>query len=341
MTPSLPKSYKAVVLTAPNSGFTIQDVPLKHPSANQVLIKVLACGVCWSDMEVGYGHFGDVFPRTPGHEIVGDIVELGADVKNLSVGQRVGGPWHGGHDGVCRECQRGEFQYCKNEVINGVSRDGGYAEYVLLRAEAVVRIPKEIEPAQAAPLLCAGVTVFNGIRKQRVEQGRLVAVQGLGGLGHLAIQFASKMGYEVAVLSHGDDKAAFAKELGAHHYINTSSADSAAELTKLGGASIIVQTAPNPKVVGALVDGLAPNGKILSLAPVGNVEVSTVTLIMKGASVQGWASGHALDSEETIQFALTHGVKCMVEKYPFSEVEKAVKSLEAGKPRFRNVLVME
>ncbi|KAL6908885.1 GroES-like protein [Trichoderma evansii] len=341
MTPSLPKTYKAVVLTAPNSGFTIQDVPLKHPTAHQVLVKVLACGVCWSDMEVGYGHFGDVFPRTPGHEIVGDIVELGSDVKNLSVGQRVGGPWHGGHDGVCRECQRGEFQYCKNEAINGVSQDGGFAEYVLLRAEAVVRIPKEMEPAQAAPLLCAGVTVFNGIRKQRVEQGRLVAVQGLGGLGHLAIQFASKMGYEVAVLSHGDDKAAFATKLGAHHYINTSNADSNAELAKLGGASIIVQTAPNPKVVGALADGLAPNGKILSLAPVGNIDVNTVTLIMKGASVQGWASGHALDSEEAIQFALTHGVKCMIEKYPFSEVEQAVKSLEAGKPRFRNVLVME
>lgn len=341
MTPSLPETYKAVVLTAPNSGFTIQDVPLKHPSAHQVLVKVLACGVCWSDVEVGQGHFGDVFPRTPGHEIVGDIVELGADVTNLAVGQRVGGPWHGGHDGVCSECQRGAFQYCRDEAINGVSRDGGYAQYVLLRAEAVVRIPRAMEPAQAAPLLCAGVTVFNGIRKQRVEQGRLVAVQGLGGLGHLAVQFASKMGYEVAVLSHGDDKAAFASELGAHHYINSSSADAAAELAKLGGASIIVQTAPNPKVVGTLVDGLAPNGKILSLAPVGNIDVNTVTLIMKGASVQGWASGHALDSEEAIQFALTHGVKCMIEKYAFRDVEKAVQSLEAGKPRFRNVLVME
>lgn len=341
MTPSLPETYKAVVLTAANSPFALQDVSLKHPSANQVLVKVLACGVCWSDVEVGKGNFGNVFPRTPGHEIVGDIVELGADVKNLSVGQRVGGPWHGGHDGVCRECQRGEFQYCKNEAINGVSQDGGFAEYALLRAEAVVRIPKEMEPAQAAPLLCAGVTVFNGIRKQRVEQGRLVAVQGLGGLGHLAVQFASKMGYEVAVLSHGDDKAAFATKLGAHHYINTSNADANAELTKLGGASIIVQTAPNPKVVGALAEGLAANGKILSLAPVGDVAVNTVTLISKGASVQGWASGHALDCEETIQFALTHGVKCMIEKYAFRDVAKAVETLEAGKPRFRNVLVME
>jgi D-arabinose 1-dehydrogenase-like Zn-dependent alcohol dehydrogenase len=252
----------------------------------------------------------------------------------------VGGPWHGGHDGVCRECQRGEFQYCKNEAINGVSQDGGFAEYVLLRAEAVVRIPTEIDPAEAAPLLCAGVTVFNGIRKQRVEQGRLVAIQGLGGLGHLAIQYASKMGYEVAVLSHGGDKETFAKQLGAHHYIDTGKTDGAAELTKLGGASIIVQTAPNPKVVGALADGLAPNGKILSLAPVGSIDVNTVTLIMKGASVQGWASGHALDSEEAIQFAMTHGVKCMIERYPFRDIKKAIDSLEAGKPRFRNVLIM-
>ncbi|KAL6833292.1 GroES-like protein [Trichoderma sp. SZMC 28015] len=340
MTPSLPKTYKALVLTGPNSPIELQDVPLKHPEASQVLVKVIACGVCWSDMEVAHGHMGDVFPRIPGHEIVGDIVELGSDVKNLELGQRVGGPWHGGHDGVCRECQRGEFQYCKNEVINGVSRDGGYAEYVLLRAEAVVRIPKEIDPAEAAPLLCAGVTVFNGIRKQKVEQGRLVAIQGLGGLGHLAVQFASKMGYEVAVLSHGSDKESFAKQLGAHHYIDTGKADGPAELAKMGGASIIVQTAPNPKVVGALADGLAPNGKILSLAPVGSVDVNTVTLIMKGASVQGWASGHALDSEEAIQFAMTHGVKCMIERYKFSDVKKAIDSLEAGKPRFRNVLIM-
>ncbi|KAL7938965.1 GroES-like protein [Trichoderma chlorosporum] len=341
MASSLPKSYKALVLTGPKSPIELKDVPLKHPSASQVLVKVVACGVCWSDMEVAYGHFGDVFPRTPGHEIVGDVVELGSEVKNLDVGQRVGGPWHGGHDGVCRECQRGEFQYCKNEAINGVSRDGGFAEYVLLRAEAVVRIPKEMDAAEAAPLLCAGVTVFNGIRKQRVEQGRLVAIQGLGGLGHLAIQYASKMGYEVAVLSHGADKESFARELGAHHYIDTEKDDGAAQLAKMGGASIIVQTAPNPKVVGALADGLAPNGKILSLAPVGSVDVNTVTLIMKGASVQGWASGHALDCEEAIQFARTHGVKCMVERYPFSDVKKAIESLEAGKPRFRNVLLMQ
>lgn len=338
---SLPSSYKAVVITEANAPFAITDVPMKAPGPGEVLVKVLACGVCFSDVGIASGEYGPVFPRVPGHEIVGDVVSVGEGVKSVAVGQRVGGPWHGGHDGTCRACQRAQFQMCDNELVNGYTKDGGFAEYVLLRAEATARVPKEMDPAEVAPLLCAGVTVFNGIRKLRVEQGALVAVQGLGGLGHLAVQYASKMGYEVAVLSSGDDKADFAKQLGAHHYINSKTQDAAAELKKLGGASIIVQTAPNPKVVGPLIAGLAPEGKLLSLAPVGPVEIDTVSLVLKGASVQGWPSGHALDSEEAIRFANNHGVKCMVEKYPFADVQKAVDSLVAGKPRFRNVLVME
>ncbi|KAK3181802.1 hypothetical protein K4F52_006869 [Lecanicillium sp. MT-2017a] len=338
---SLPKTFKAVVVREKGTNFKLEDVEMKQPAAGQVLVKVLACGVCFSDVAIATGEMGDVFPRTPGHEIVGDVVAVGDGVKTLSTGQRVGGPWHGGHDGTCRQCQRGQFQMCENEQINGYSKDGGYAEYALLRAEAVVRVPKEMEPASAAPLLCAGVTVFNGIRKMGVEQGALVAVQGLGGLGHLAVQYANKMGYEVAVLSSGDDKAEFAKKLGAHHYINSKANDGPAELQKLGGASIIVQTAPNPKVVGGLVAGLAPAGKLLSLAPVGPVEFDTAGLVLKGASINGWPSGHALDSEEAIRFANTHGVKCMIEKYPLSDVQAAVNSLLEGKPRFRNVLVME
>ncbi|KAH7001103.1 chaperonin 10-like protein [Ilyonectria destructans] len=338
---SLPKTYKAVVLQAANTPMTLADVELKHPTKGEVLVKVLACGVCFSDVATANGHMGDVFPRVPGHEIVGDIVEVGEGVTRFKGGERVGGPWHGGHDGECRQCQRAQFQMCDNRAVNGVSRDGGFAEYVLLRAEAVVQVPKEMDPADAAPLLCAGVTVFNGIRKLGVEQGAIVAVQGLGGLGHLAVQYANTMGYEVAVLSSGDEKAVFAKELGAHHYINTKTSDPSVELMKLGGASIIVQTAPNPKVMGPLVAGLAPGGKLLSLAPVGAVPIDTVTLVSKGASIQGWPSGHALDSEEAIRFAMVHNVKCMIEKYPFSKVQDAVDSLVAGKPRFRNVLVME
>lgn len=338
---SLPSTFKAVVIDKPKAPFNIVERPLKAPAAGEVLVKVLACGVCFSDVAISSGEMGNVFPRIPGHEIVGDVVQVGEGVKALSVGQRVGGPWHGGHDGICRACQRAQFQMCDNELVNGYSKDGGFAEYVLLRAEATARVPKEMDPADVAPLLCAGVTVFNGIRKMHVEQGALVAVQGLGGLGHLAVQYAAKMGYEVAVLSSGDDKADFAKQLGAHHYINSRAKDTVVELNKLGGASIIVQTAPNPKLVSPLVAALAPEGKLLNLAPVGSVEFDTVPLVLKGASVHGWPSGHALDCEEAIRFANNHGVKCMVEKYPFADVQKAVDSLVAGKPRFRNVLVMQ
>ncbi|PHH93048.1 hypothetical protein CDD83_1750 [Cordyceps sp. RAO-2017] len=337
----LPKTYKAVLIKELNGPFALSDVELKHPGRGEVLVKVLACGVCFSDLATVDGHMKIAFPRVPGHEIVGDIVEIGEGVQGFTNGQRVGGPWHGGHDGQCRQCRKSQFQLCDNEKINGVTHDGGYAEYVLLNAEAVVRVPKDMEPAQAAPLLCAGVTVFNGIRKMHVEQGAVVAVQGLGGLGHLAVQYASKMGYEVVVLSSGDDKAKFAKELGAHHYINTKTSDSVAELRKLGGAAIIVQTAPNPAVIGPLVGALAPEGTLLSLAPCGTTPVETNLLVRYAASIRGWPSGHAIDSEEAIQFAKTHNIKCMIEKYPLAKVKDAVDSLRAGKPRFRNVLVME
>ncbi|WYZ33856.1 hypothetical protein EsH8_I_000132 [Colletotrichum jinshuiense] len=327
---SIPQTYKAVILGRANSSFSLKDVDLKHPIKGQILVKVLACGVCYGDSAVEAGAFGDVFPLTPGHELIGDVVEIGQDVTGFQVGERVGGPWHGGHDGSCRQCQRGLFQMCDNAAINGVSRSGGFAEYVLLRAEAVVRVPRESDPAEVAPLLCAGVTVFNGIRKLHVEQGALVAVQGLGGLGHLAVQYASNMGYEVVAISSGDEKAQFAKELGAQHYINASIVDAAAELTKLGGASIIVQTAPNPKAVGSLIGGLAAQGKLLSLAPVGPAEVDTVALVTKGASVVGWPSGHALDSEEAIAFAIRHGIRCLIKKYPLADVQSAVDDLRAG-----------
>lgn len=218
--------------------------------------------------------------------------------------------------------------------------DGGYAEYVTLRAEAAVRVPSELDPAEVAPLLCAGVTTFNAMRQMRVLQGGLVAVQGLGGLGHLACQFASKMGYEVVALSSGSDKKDFAMQLGAHHYIDTSQQDVAQALEKLGGADMIVSTAPNPKSIGGLVGGLAPLGKLILLAPVGAVEFDTTTLVVKGASVNGWPAGHALDSEECIAFAQTHKVKCMIERFPFKDVQKAMDHMTSGKARFRAVLTM-
>lgn len=272
MASSLPKTYKAAVFETKGGNLTLKDIPLEKPSKGQVLVKVLACGVCHSDDLVRNGVLGDVLPRIPGHEIVGDVVAVGDGVTRFKGGERVGGPWHGGHDGTCRSCQRGLFQTCDNGAINGVTRDGGYAEYVLLRAEAVVRVPSQADPAEVAPLLCAGVTVFNAMRQMSVLQGGIVAVQGLGGLGHLAVQYASKMGYKVVAMSRGSDKKDFAKKLGAHEYIDTSNEDVVAALQKMGGADMIVATAPNPKAISPLVGGLAVRGKLVVLAPVGPVE---------------------------------------------------------------------
>jgi len=227
---------------------------------------------------------------------------------------------------------------CENNVINGVMTDGGYAEYVLLRSEAAVRIPKDVDPAAAAPLLCAGVTVFNSIRKQNITPGDVVAVQGLGGLGHLAVQYARRMGFRVVALSSGASKRDFAHQLGAHDYVDASKEDAVKQLKALGGAALIVCTAPNPEVIAPLVGGLAAGGKLLVLAVAGNIPVSTVALISKGLSVTGYPSGHALDSEEAIEFAQVHGVNCLVEKFPLADVQKAYEHMLSGNVRFRSVL---
>ncbi|KAM0237918.1 hypothetical protein ACHAP5_008816 [Fusarium lateritium] len=305
---SLPKTYKALFFDNKGAELVLRDVELKQPGPGYVLVKVVACGVCHSDRFVQQGNFGDVYPRVPGHEAVGDVVA-------------------------------GMFQICDNEQVNGVSMDGGYAEYVLLRAEATVRVPVDANPAEVAPFLCAGVTVFNAMRNAGVRQGGIVAVQGLGGLGHLALQYASKMGYTVVAISHGADKQDFAEQLGAHHYINTSSEDAADALQKLGGANMIVATAPNGKAVSPLVAGLAPLGKLLVLAPLGPVEFDTKTMVIKGLSVNGWNSGHHQDSEDAIAFAQLHGVKCMIETFPFmTDYKRAFDKMADGKVRFRSVM---
>ncbi|KAF2028803.1 alcohol dehydrogenase [Setomelanomma holmii] len=343
MAPSIPKTCRAVVIEKPGAPWAIKEIPVNQPKQGEVLIKVHACGVCHSDSFLQQGAFGDAasFPRIPGHEVIGTVVAIGDGEKKWKVGDKVGGPWHGGHDGTCKSCNRGLFQICQNEEVNGVSRDGGYAEYCTLRTEAVVRIPQDADPAEYAPLLCAGVTVFNGIRKMNITPGDIVAIQGLGGLGHLAVQYARKLGYRTVALSTSSNKEDFAAQLGATDYIDTSKESAADALQKMGGASLIVVTAPNPEVMGPLVAGLGPLGKLLILAPVGEVPINTVPLIMKGASVHGWPSGHALDSEEAIDFAEHQGVKCMIEKFPFDKVEDAVKHMESGKVRFRGVIVMD
>ncbi|CAG8961423.1 hypothetical protein HYFRA_00013371 [Hymenoscyphus fraxineus] len=338
--PSLPKTYKAAVFEKKGAPFSLQDRELKLPSQGEVLVKVIASGVCHSDDGVRGGEFGNSFPIVPGHEIIGEIASVPDGEKRWKVGDRVGGPWHGGHDRVCKQCQRGQFQMCQDGAINGVTRDGGYAEYVLLRSEAVVNVPKDVDPVQYAPILCAGITVFNSIRKCKITPGDLVAVQGLGGLGHLAVQYANKMGYKVVALSSGSSKKDFAAKLGAHEYIDTSKGDASKKLMEMGGAALIVCTAPNAKAISPLTAGLEPGGRVLILAPCGPVEINSVDLIMRAATVAGFPSGHALDSEEAIAFTKLHGIKCMVEKFPLKDVQKAYDHMMSGDVRFRCVLVM-
>jgi D-arabinose 1-dehydrogenase-like Zn-dependent alcohol dehydrogenase len=230
---------------------------------------------------------------------------------------------------------------CKNEAINGVTRDGGYGEYVTLRSEAVVRVPTDVDPAAYAPILCAGITVFNSLRNQHIIPGEVVAVQGLGGLGHLALQYANKMGFRVVAISSSADKEKFARDLGAHEYIDGSKEDIGQALQKMGGAACVVFTAPNAKLIPPLISGLGPLGKLLVLATAGPVEINLTMMIQNGLSVVAWPSGHALDSEEAIDFAMRHGVNCMVERFKLDDANEALQHMLSGKVRFRAVLTMD
>lgn len=339
---SLPSKYKAVVLEKPGDDFVVREVELRHPNEGEILIKVEACGVCHSDLSNRDGEMGPLskWPIVPGHEVIGTVVEVGRGVQRWKVGDKAGGGWHGGHDNSCKPCSRGMFQMCENEAVNGINRDGGFAEYCNLRSEAAVKIPDGIDVAKAAPLLCAGVTVFNSMRNMNIEAGSTVAVQGLGGLGHLAVQYARKLGFRTVALSSSDSKRAFAKELGATDYVDGSKESSAEALQKMGGAKLIVVTAPNPNIMGGLLNGLAFGGKLLILAPVGEVPVNTIPMVIRGLSVHGWPSGQQQDSFEAIEFAQVQDVNCMIEKFPLDKVQEAVDHMASGKVRFRAVLTM-
>lgn len=336
---SLPKEYKVAVFESKGGPLKFKNVKLELPKDGQVLVKVLACGVCHSDAGVQHGAFGNSFPRIPGHEIIGEVAAVPETEKYWKVGDRVGGPWHGGHDGTCKACKRGLYQMCDNETINGVMRDGGYGEYVTLRTEAVVRVPSDVDPVAFAPLLCAGVTVFNSLRVQKITPGELVAVSGLGGLGHLAIQYANKMGYKVAAISSSASKEKFARELGAHYYINTSKEDVSETLQKMGGAACILFTAPAAELIPKLIAGLGSMGKLVILAAAPPVEINTAAMIAKGLSIVAWPSGHALDAEEAIEFAKVQHVNCLVEKFKLDDANEALQHMVEGKVRFRGVLV--
>jgi D-arabinose 1-dehydrogenase-like Zn-dependent alcohol dehydrogenase len=322
--------------------FEIVEREIAQPGVGEVRIKVQACGVCHSDAAVKEGQWpGIAYPRVPGHEIVGVVDEVGTGVEQWKKGQRVGVGWHGGHCFVCSPCRHGDFVTCEREAITGVTRDGGYQQYMLARQEAVALVPESLDAAEAGPLMCAGITTFNALRNSGARVGDLVAVLGIGGLGHLGIQFAAKAGYRVVAIGRGPENAALAKKLGAFAYIDTKATKGADELNKLGGAKVILATAPNAKAMAELIDGLAIGGKLLVVgAPFEPMEVSVFQLLLKRRGIQGWPSGTAMDSQETLQFAEFAGVQTMIEKFPLSKVNEAYARMMSGSAQFRVVLTM-
>ncbi|MGA8071919.1 MAG: alcohol dehydrogenase [Candidatus Acidiferrales bacterium] len=332
------------VAQVPKAGadFQIVEREIPNPEAGHVRIKVQACGICHSDVLTKEGLFpGIQYPRVPGHEVAGVVDEVGAGVTAWKKGQRVGVGWHGGHDGTCRECRRGDFRNCRNVKIPGISYDGGYQQYMLAPQEAVVAIPETLSDVEAAPLLCAGITTYNALRHSGAMPGDLVAVQGVGGLGHLGIQFANKFGYKVAAIGRGSENAPLAKKLGAHAYIDSKATNAAEELQKLGGARVIMATAPSSKAMSELINGLGPNGTLMVVgAGPDPIEVTPAQLIFGVHAIQGWAAGTPADSEDTLRFAELSGVRAMIETYPLEKAAEAYARMMSGNAQFRVVLTM-
>jgi D-arabinose 1-dehydrogenase-like Zn-dependent alcohol dehydrogenase len=333
---------KAAQVPKPGGDFEIVERETLKPQAGHVRVKVQACGVCHSDVLTKDGLWpGIQYPRVPGHEIAGIVDELGEGVSTWKKGQRVGVGWHGGHDETCLYCRRGDFRNCVNMQVPGISYDGGYQQYMVAPANALVAMPEGLTDVDAAPLLCAGITMYNSLRHSGAMPGDLVAIQGIGGLGHLGIQFASKFGYKVAAIGRGAENATLAKKLGTNVYIDSQATKPAEELQKLGGAQVIVATAPSSKAMSELFDGLAPDGKLmvigLSMDP---LEVSPIQLITGSRTIQGWASGTAADEEDTLRFAELSGVRPMVETYPLEKAAEGYARMMSGKAQFRVVLTM-
>jgi D-arabinose 1-dehydrogenase-like Zn-dependent alcohol dehydrogenase len=335
-------TMKTAQVAAPGAEFQIVEREIPAPGPGQVRIKVQACGVCHSDAFTKDGSWpGIQYPRIPGHEVVGIVDRTGAGVSEWKKGQRVGVGWHGGHDGTCRYCRKGDFRNCRNVQVPGISYDGGYQEYMLAPVTALVALPESLSAAEAAPLLCAGITTYNALRHSGALPGDLVAVQGIGGLGHLGIQWANKFGYEVAAIGRGPETAELAKNLGASVYIDSVATEPAGALQQLGGARVILATAPSSRAMSALVDGLSPNGKLLVIgAAFDPIEVTPVQLITGSRSIQGWASGTPADSEDTVHFAELTGVRPLIETYPLERAAEAYARMLSGKAEFRVVLTM-
>jgi D-arabinose 1-dehydrogenase-like Zn-dependent alcohol dehydrogenase len=334
------KTMKAVEVSKPGSPFKLVERPIPGPARGQVRIAVDACGICHSDMFVKEGLYpGVAYPRIPGHEVVGRVDALGEGVTAWKQSQRVGVGWHGGHCFVCEACRAGDFLMCVRGLVCGFSYDGGYAEYMVAPQEALAAVPDALDSIAAAPLLCAGVTTFNSLRNSGARAGDLVAVQAIGGLGHLGLQYARKLGFRTVALSRGEDKRALALELGAHEYIDTDKGDPAAALQKLGGARVILATATSAQLMGKLVDGLARNGTLVVLGAAAEpIQVGTLQLISGRKRVQGWPGGTAKDSEETLAFSALAGVASRNEVFPLERAQDGYERMLGNKARFRVVL---
>jgi len=333
---------KVAQISRAGGPFELVERPVPEPAFGQVLIKVEACGICHSDQIFKEGHWpGMKFPFVSGHEVAGRIETIGEGITNFKPGQRVGVGWNGGYCTHCQPCREGEFPYCTTGATTGVNFDGGFAEYMVAPETAVAAMPEGIEATEAGPLLCAGVTTYNALRTSGAKSGDLVAIQGIGGLGHLAVQFASKSGYRTVAISRGMDKEAFAKELGAHEYIDDSKGDAAKQLQKMGGAKVILATAPNAKAISGLAPGLRYKGKLVIVAAANeNISVSPLLLLMGSRSVAGHYSGYSKDSEDTLNFSALTGVRPKVEVYPLAQVNEAYERMLSNKARFRVVLKM-
>jgi propanol-preferring alcohol dehydrogenase len=332
--------YRAVQITAPQK-LTPTELELREPGPGEVRIKVEACGICHSDAFMIYaGLPGLKLPRVPGHELAGRIDAVGTGVNRLKAGDRVGVGWYGGHCNECDSCRRGLFLNCARGLVTGGHFDGGYAEYAIVPAMAAARIPDGLEAKHAGPLMCAGITTFNAIRNSGVRPGDTVAVQGIGGLGHLGIQFAARLGFRVVALSSGADKEPLARELGAHEYIDTGKVNAGEGLAKLGGADLVLATAPHAEAISSTVGGLTARGKVLMVAaPQEPLQVPAMALL-SGRSVAGWPSGSSIDSEDTMRFAARTGVRPVIEMFPLEKAEEAFGKMMGNKVRFRAVLAM-
>ncbi len=337
----MPK-MRAAQISGPGGAFELVEREIPQPAAGQVRIKVQACGICHSDSLVKDGQWpGIQYPRVPGHEVVGVVDAVGAGVSQWKPGQRVGVGWHGNNCGICDNCRKGYFFGCTVSLqITGVSFDGGYADYMVAPAMAVASVPDDLSPVEAAPLMCAGITTYNALRNSTARPGDVVAVLGLGGLGHLGVQYAVKMGFKTIGIARGKDKEELARKLGAHHYIDSQSQDPSAELQKLGGAKVILATVTAGDAMAAVQGGLGLEGTLLIVGAAQSITISPLSLIMGQRSVKGWYSGNASDSQDTLKFSALTGVRSMNEVFPLERVAEGYDRMMSGKARFRVVLMM-